>query len=187
MRHVQSVFHPARLALAAAVVVTLAAAGAVLSHAEQPVSKTGYFSFTGKRPTFHEDNIRQIEVVVSGNDSSGRQSVIESYWQPAFVVPPHFHKKHAETFFVISGQVEWTVGGETHVLGAGDAVHIPPNTIHSVKVVGGKEMHSLMIYEPGDYEGQVSYAAGFTAEQRKDPKLRQQLNELSDFHPVAER
>ena len=83
--------------------------------------------------------------------------------------------------------MEWTVGGETHVLNAGDAVHIPQNTVHSVKVVGGKEMHSLMIYESGDYENQVKYAATFTPEQRKDPKLRAQLNELSDFHPVEQK
>lgn len=169
-----------------AMLALLTAGAAPYACAEEPAKASKYFSFHGQRPTFHEDNIRGIEVVVTGDDSSGRQSVIESYWQPAFAVPAHFHKKHAETFFVISGQVEWTVGGETHVLNAGDAVHIPPNTIHSVKVVGGKEMHSLMMYEPGDYEGQVKYAATFTAEQRKDPKLRAQLNELSDFHLAGE-
>jgi quercetin dioxygenase-like cupin family protein len=170
-----------------AVLAVLAAGGAPAAHAEEPVKATKHFSFHGQRPTFHEDNIRDIEVVVTGDDSSGRQSVIESYWQPAFSVPAHFHKRHAETFYVISGQVEWTVGGETHVLNAGDAVHIPQNTVHKVRVVGGKEMHSLMIYESGDYENQTKYAATFTPEQRKDPKLRAQLNELSDFHPVDEK
>jgi quercetin dioxygenase-like cupin family protein len=176
-----------KLALAGAMAAAIAGGAATLSHAEQPAKAPKYFSFSGKRPTFHEDNITKIEVAVTSDTSSGRQSVIESYWQPAFSVEPHFHKKHAETFFIISGQVEWTIGGETHVLNAGDAVHIPPNTVHSVKVVGGKDMHSLMIYEPGDYEGQVNYAATFTPEQRKDPKLRKQLNELSDFHPVADK
>jgi quercetin dioxygenase-like cupin family protein len=172
--------------LAGAAVIALTATVAAISYAAQPSKTPKYFSFSGKRPGFHEDNIRKIEVVVSGDDSSGRQSVIESYWLPAFAVPAHFHKKHAETFFVISGQVEWTVGGETHVLNAGDAVHIPPNTVHSVKVVGDKEMHSLMIYEPGTYEDAVRYAETFTAEQRKDPKVRKQLNERSDFHPIDE-
>jgi quercetin dioxygenase-like cupin family protein len=175
------------LPAATALLAVLAASGGPCARAEEPAKTTKHFSFRGQRPTFHEDNIREIEVVVTGDDSSGRQSVIESYWQPAFSVPPHFHKRHAETFYVISGQVEWTVGGETHVLNAGDAVHIPQNTVHSVKVVGGKEMHSLMIYESGDYENQVKYAATFTPEQRKDPKLRAQLNELSDFHLVEQK
>ncbi len=170
-----------------ATALALFAAGSAPSlEAEEPAKSSRYFSFRGQRPTFHEDNIRGIEVVVSGDDSAGRQSVVESYWQPAFSVPAHFHKKHAETFYVISGQVEWTVGGEKHVLNAGDAVHIPPNTVHSVRVVGSGEMHSLMIYEPGDYEGQVKYAATFSAEQRKDPAVRAQLNELADFHPVGQ-
>ena len=109
------------LPAATALLAVLAASGGPCARAEEPAKTTKHFSFRGQRPTFHEDNIRNIEVVVTGDDSSGRQSVIESYWQPAFSVPPHFHKRHAETFYVISGQVEWTVGGDTHVLNAGDA------------------------------------------------------------------
>jgi NIPSNAP/Cupin domain len=40
---------------------------------------------------------------------------------------------------IVSGKVEWTIGGETRVVKGGDAVHIPPNTVHSVKVVGERE------------------------------------------------
>lgn len=176
---------PGKLVVAGAIVAAIAAGTFTMVHAEQPAKAPSYFSFSGKRPTFHEDNIRQIEVAVSAADSAGRLSLVESYWTPKFTVPAHFHKKHAETFFIISGQVEWTIGGETHIVGAGDAVHIPPNTIHSVKVVGDKEMHSLMLYEPGGYEEISAYEASFTPEQRKDPKLARQLNDLADFHPVA--
>lgn len=174
-----------RLLATGAIVAAIATGAFTIVHADQPAKAPNYFSFAGKRPTFHEENIRQIEVAVSAADSAGRLSLVESYWTPKFSVPPHFHKKHAETFFIISGQVEWTIGGETHVIGAGDAVHIPPNTIHSVKVVGDKEMHSLMLYEPGGYEEISAYDASFTPEQRKDPKLVKQLNDLADFHPVT--
>ena len=128
------------------------------------------FSFAGKRPTFQEGSIDKIEVVTSAADSEGRISVIESDWLPDFKVEPHYHKRHAETFYIVSGNVEWTIGGETHVMGSGDAVHIPPNTVHSVKVVGGKKMHSLMITEPGGYEENAWNAATYTPEQRKDPQ-----------------
>ena len=40
------------------------------------------------------------------------------------------HATHCETFYFVSGEVEWTVGGESHRLKAGDAVYIPPNTVH---------------------------------------------------------
>jgi quercetin dioxygenase-like cupin family protein len=170
-----------KVAIAALTAAALAGGTLTLVHAEQP-AKSRYFSFAGKVPTIHENNIRDIQVLVTGDQSAGRQSVLESYWGPGFSVPPHFHKKHAETFLILSGQVEWTIGGETHVAGPGDAVHIPPNTVHSVKVIGGKEMHSIMISEPGGYEEISAYEASFTPEQRKDPALAKQLNALADFN-----
>lgn len=152
--------------------------------AQAPKKAGAHFSFTGKRPTFHEDNIENIEVVVSGRDSEGNMSLIESYWTPAFSVSPHYHTMHAETFYIISGQVEWTIGGETHVMKAGDLVHIPANTVHAVKVIGPEKMHSLMFYQSGGYEEAVSLEAALTPEQRKDPKVRALLTGLTDFHPV---
>jgi quercetin dioxygenase-like cupin family protein len=150
--------------------------------AQQPKKAGQHFSFTGKRPTFHETNIENIEVVVSAADSEGRMSLIESYWLPAFAVQPHYHKAHVETFYIISGKVEWTIGGETHVMGAGDAVHIPPNTVHSVKVL--EKMHSLMIYQNGGYEELAEAEAALTPEQRKDPKIQALLDKMADINRV---
>lgn len=143
-----------------------------------------HFSFAGKRATFHEDNIDGIEVVVSGRESEGNMSLIESWWTPAFAVRPHYHTQHAETFYVISGQVEWNIGGEIHVLNAGDLVHIPANVTHSVKVVGKEKMHSLMFYQGGGYEEAVAAEAALTPKQKKDPKIQALLTTLTDFHPV---
>ncbi|MFO1465552.1 MAG: cupin domain-containing protein [Steroidobacteraceae bacterium] len=172
-----------RTALAGAAVAVLCAGTLGLVHADQP-AKAPYFSFHDQVPAIQETNIKDIRVIVTGNQSNGRQSILESYWEPAFKVPLHYHKKHAETFLIISGQVEWTINGETHVMGPGDAVHIPPNIVHGVRVVGNKDMHSIMIAEPGGYEEISAYDASFTAEQRKDPKLAAQLNALADFNLV---
>ena len=152
----------ARASMKKYVIAGLAGIGLMMasaSFAQQVKNADQRFSFKGKRTTFKERDVDNIEVVVSSADSEGRISVIESDWLPEFQVEPHYHKRHAETFYIISGNVEWTIGGETHVMGLGDAVHIPPNTVHSVKVVGGKKMHSLMIAEPGGYEEDSVYAS----------------------------
>ena len=151
--------------------------------AEAPQKVAQHFSFAGKRPTFHEDNIDKIEVVVAGADSEGRLSLVESIWTPKFSVPPHYHKLHAETFYIISGKVEWTIGGKTQVVGPGDAVHIPSNAVHSVRVL--ETMHSLMFYQPGGYEDQVALEAFYTPQQKKDPKIREHVNRMTDFYPVT--
>lgn len=142
------------------------------------------FSMSGHRLSFEEDGVTEIEVVVTNAQSEGRYSVMRSRWLSTFQVPPHFHKSHSETFYVLDGQVEWTVSGETRVLKPGDAVHIPPNTVHSVRVVGGQDMHMLMIYEPGGYEEQADYKMNFTPEELQDPEVKARIRKMNDFHPV---
>ncbi len=146
---------------------------------EQPRKERQVFSFAAKRKE------AKTEVALSNFDTEGRFSLQDEIWAPDMNVPPHFHAKHSEVFYVVSGQVEWTVNGETHVMGAGDTVFIPPSTPHAVKTVGGKEAHLLMLYEPGGYEDDAIRESLFTAEQRKDPKIAETLAKLGDFHPTT--
>ncbi len=50
---------------------------------------------------------------------------------PGAVVPPHHHP-HEQSGVVIAGEVEFTIGGETKVLRAGDAYLIPGDVPHGV-------------------------------------------------------
>ena len=152
--------------------------------AQEPEMAGPHFSFAGQRPSFVEANIEDIEVVVSAADSEGRLSLIESRWQPTFSVPPHYHTTHAETFYIVSGRVEWTIGGKPQVMTAGDLVHIPSNVVHSVRVVGVDPMHSLMFYQPGGYEEIGDIQASFTSNELEDPTISRLLERLGDFHPV---
>lgn len=163
--------------------LVLALAASALTCAVQAAEPISPFSFAGKRPTFKEQYVKP-EVVFGAAQTAGRLSLTDEIWAPQFQVPPHRHQKHAETFFVISGQVEWTVNGQTQVLGAGDAVHIPPGAVHSTRVVGDQPMHTLMISEPGGFDESVAYEGRFTAEELKDPKLRALLSDVADFHPA---
>jgi pimeloyl-ACP methyl ester carboxylesterase/quercetin dioxygenase-like cupin family protein len=155
------------------------------SQAQNPKPAGPHFSLAGMRPTFVEADIEDIQVVVSSAASEGRLSLIESTWLPGFSVSPHYHTTHAETFYIVSGQAEWTIGGRTHVMNAGDLVHIPANTVHSVKVAGGRSMRSLMFFQPGGYEETAAIEASFTAQERTEPKVRQLLERLGDIHRVS--
>lgn len=50
------------------------------------------------------------------------------------VVPEHKHV-HEQWTFIISGKLEFTVEGETVIMGSGDLLHIPPNAAHSGKAL----------------------------------------------------
>lgn len=176
---------PGRTVLAG--LATLALGGAcALAQADQP-PQPRYFSFVKTAPTISESNISAIHVLVTSEQSQGRESILESYWGPKFTVPAHFHKYHSEIFILLSGHLEWTIGGETHIIGPGDAVFIPPDTVHSVHVVGDGPAHVIFIQEPGGYENVSAYEASFTPAEKKNAKLAKQLNALADFNPVNPR
>ncbi|MCZ2122163.1 MAG: cupin domain-containing protein [Anaerolineales bacterium] len=145
-------------------------------------AKKYVFSMAGQRPSFEEDGVTDIQLVVTKAQSEGRYSIMVSRWLSTFEVPPHFHREHSETFYVLDGQVEWTVEGETHILKAGDALYVPPNTVHSVRVIGGVDSHNMLIYEPGGYEDQVDFKMNYTAEELATPEVRERIRKMSDFN-----
>jgi len=118
--------------------------------------------------------------------TEGAITVQDETWNPAFNVPLHFHKRHAEAFYILDGQVEWTVGGETHVMGAGDLVYIPPNTPHKVHVTGGKALHTLFFSSPGGYEDQESLRGKFSEAQLDAPATKAFADKVDDFHALPD-
>jgi len=177
----ESLFRASMAPLQACLMAALAAAISLPGQAAQPVKPAQHFSFSGQRPTFREEHVRP-EVVVSGVDSEGGFSLIDEIWSPGFRTSAHYHKKHAETFYVVSGQVEWTVGGRTQVLKAGDLVHIPAYTVHSVRVVGNEDLRTLMVYQPGGFEEGMWLRESLTPEQLQDPRISRQLAIMQDVN-----
>ncbi len=50
------------------------------------------------------------------------------------VVKPHAHV-HEQVSIVVNGRLKFIVGGEVHIVGPGDVVYIPPNTVHGVEAL----------------------------------------------------
>ena len=53
----------------------------------------------------------------------------------------HAHP-HEQVLVVLSGRVRMTIGGETHVLGAREVAHMPPNVPHSLRAIEDTEVLS---------------------------------------------
>jgi quercetin dioxygenase-like cupin family protein len=76
-------------------------------------------------------------------------SVNEVNVGPDFEGPgPHFHKEHVDAFYVLEGQLEFTVGTETIVAGAGTSVAVPPGIVHAFTNPGPGGAHYLNIHAP---------------------------------------
>jgi unsaturated pyranuronate lyase len=57
-------------------------------------------------------------------------------FEPDSVVPDHSHP-HEQMGILISGQLQFTIGGLTKVLGPGDIWRIPGGVVHRVVAVNG--------------------------------------------------
>jgi quercetin dioxygenase-like cupin family protein len=143
-----------------------------------------HFSLAKAGETFtRKGEIREIKLTAI--DSGGRFTIVDGYLSVGMKVPAHFHAWHSETFYVLEGQEEWTVNGETHLLTPGALVYIPPGAVHSARVIGDKDSHHLLISEPGGHEYSIRRQQQQTPAEMANPEKQKELMELNDFHMPA--
>lgn len=60
--------------------------------------------------------------------------VVEVRFEKDGVGAPHSHA-HAQSTYVKSGRFEFTIDGETFIIGAGDSIAIEKNAVHATKCI----------------------------------------------------
>jgi quercetin dioxygenase-like cupin family protein len=99
---------------------------------------------------------RELRVKYEG----GEFEVLEFWCEPGFgPIEPHVHDTHADSFYVLDGEVEFTIGDETKRAGPGTWVAAPPGVRHGFAISGPDGAHFLNIHAPG---------SGFIDRIRKD-------------------
>jgi mannose-6-phosphate isomerase-like protein (cupin superfamily) len=78
----------------------------------------------------------------------GELSVLDIAFDAPFAVEPHVHDDHADAFYVLEGEVEFTVGEETVRAGPGTLVLAPPGTRHGFRNPGGGQARVLNLHAP---------------------------------------
>ena len=71
---------------------------------------------------------------------------------PGFLVPPHRHQTRLELFYVLEGELEFTIGEDTVVARAGSSVFVPKGARHAYANVGGTPARQLALWAPGGFE-----------------------------------
>jgi quercetin dioxygenase-like cupin family protein len=61
---------------------------------------------------------------------------------------PHFHKRHVDSFYVLEGQLEFTIGGETVPAPAGTFVVAPIGIVHAFTNPGPGRARFLNLHAP---------------------------------------
>jgi mannose-6-phosphate isomerase-like protein (cupin superfamily) len=61
---------------------------------------------------------------------------------------PHYHERHTDAFYVLEGELEFTLGRETVPAPAGTAVVAPPGVVHAFTNASGGRVRFLNIHAP---------------------------------------
>ena len=90
-------------------------------------------------------------ILVSGEDTAGRYSLIDMYVPPGGGPPPHRHD-FEESFTVLEGEIEAMFRGETVSLRAGQVIQIPANAPHQFRNSSARPARLLCICSPAGQE-----------------------------------
>jgi quercetin dioxygenase-like cupin family protein len=75
--------------------------------------------------------------------------VVELRFGPDFEgVDPHSHADHVDSFYVLAGEAEFTVGDEVFRGGPGSYVAAPIGVVHGFRNAGEGELRMLNVHAP---------------------------------------
>jgi len=92
-------------------------------------------------------------------------SLIEYDAGPSYAgASPHYHERHTDAFYVLEGELEFTLGRETVFATAGTAVVAPPGVVHAFTSTGRGRPRFLNVHAPDS--GFVEYVRALTRGER---------------------
>ena len=90
--------------------------------------------------------------LATGEDTNGKYALFEALVGPGGGPPPHVHSREEEGFYVLEGEITFTVNGERVVGKAGTFANMPVGTLHSFKNEGTQTARMLISVAPAGLE-----------------------------------
>jgi mannose-6-phosphate isomerase-like protein (cupin superfamily) len=100
-----------------------------------------------------ENPIDPMVGFLTRNAAMGRNgSVNLTQIEPGKHFGAHYHRERDEIDYIVKGQANMTIAGQTHLVKAGDLIYIPPMTVHDFAGVGDDNLELICIFSP-PYDG----------------------------------
>src|SRR5690242_16949526 len=90
--------------------------------------------------------------LATGEDTDGKYALFEAIVPPGGGPPPHVHSREEEGFYVLEGEITFTVGDRRLVATAGTFANMPVGTPHSFRNEGGQTARMLISVAPAGLE-----------------------------------
>ncbi|HZL88160.1 MAG TPA: cupin domain-containing protein [Pirellulaceae bacterium] len=88
------------------------------------------------------------ELLAHRNSSIRKQSLAEARLPPGAATRPHYHARTEEIYYVLSGTGRMKIGDQERLVGPGDAVAIPPGSVHTIVNAGSETLKFLCCCAP---------------------------------------
>ena len=90
--------------------------------------------------------------LATGEDTNCKYTLIEALVSPGGGPPPHVHSREDEGFYILEGEITFTVNGERVVATAGMFANMPVGTPHSFKNESNRPAKMLVSVAPAGLE-----------------------------------
>ena len=106
-------------------------------------------------------------ILVTGDDTAGKYTLIDMHIPPGGGPPPHRHD-FEEMFIVLEGEVELSFRGQNFVARAGETVNVPANAAHGFRNASSQTARLLCMCTPSGQE-EFFVAVGVPVTSRTEP------------------
>ena len=90
--------------------------------------------------------------LATGDDTDGKYALFEAIVPPGGGPPPHVHSREEEGFYVLEGEITFTIDGKRLVATAGMFANMPVGVPHSFKNESGRPAKMLISLAPAGLE-----------------------------------
>ena len=91
-------------------------------------------------------------ILATGEQTGGAYTLADATVPPGGGPPPHYHTREEESFYVLDGEITFTVDGRTVLGTPGSFVQIPRGTPHAFKNHSARPARMLILCTPAGFE-----------------------------------
>jgi quercetin dioxygenase-like cupin family protein len=90
--------------------------------------------------------------LATSEDTDGKYALLEAFVSPGGGPPPHVHSREEEGFYMLEGEITFTIGDKRLIASPGMFANMPVGTPHSFKNESGKPARILVSIAPAGLE-----------------------------------
>jgi len=111
---------------------------------------------------------------VGPQHTDGAWSMAETTVMPGGGPPPHIHRREDETFYLLDGQLNLTLGDDVFIANPGDAFFLPRDLVHTFHNPGSKPARMIVLAGPCGFEKFILTFARPKSESVNPPPVRKE-------------